>query len=89
MATGAFSVYYRMSTHGAGNNQFYSDGITGELKEYKTKIFEEYLTKYGLMEGFNKEKKPERLPDERPFAYHKREMAVKVKYYNLISEKMK
>ncbi len=68
---------------------FKNSSTSSALLSPEFRYFKKSALEYLILEDYDREKNVERLPGERPFDYHQREKAVKIKYYKLINEKMK
>ncbi len=83
LSYGSLCFYSQYSAQAAW---YYSETPDGEFKKFNQKKFEEYLTKYGLLESYKK---------DAPFLSSDantnltREVAWRAKYFNLLNEKMK
>lgn len=82
-------TYYMSPSEGEVFKEYYSEGINGEIKVLKDKVFEDYLEKYGLKEAFDKEKKPKREMKDSVLGYKNKEWNVVIKYKKLLIQKMK
>jgi hypothetical protein len=67
--------YYELFNLSEG--EFYSEGVTAEIKKYSNKVLVAYLKEYGLLETYKEDKS------------NKKSLETQRKYFKMISDKMK
>lgn len=68
--------------------EYYSETINGEVKQFKDKMFDELLEKYGLKEQYEADKLKREMKDS-VMDYKNKEWRKRLKYKKLINDKMK
>lgn len=66
---------------------YYSETITGEMKQFDEDVFKDYLNQFGLLEDYQKED-PKKLPKESDNDFFNRQTSHVKKYFDLLNKEM-